>query len=318
MRRILVGACVGLLALSSGCGPFTNNKGGTVTDAAPRWNGVPKAEQLVAVLNQNAQSVTSIEAKNAFIQAKQDRDEVGLGAYLACQKAGRPNTPPNFRLQAELAKMDEVDIGSNGDEFWFWIKRSPQPYVYHCSYADYPQVAARGGMPFPFQPEWVAQALGMAEYDPKAEYQVRESSKTYDLIERTRSPKGDEMVKLVAFHKAPRPGTSPVAMYVLHEYDGAKKQYQTVCSAVITDSQVVQLGGGRTAVLPEKVRLSCPREKMELTLDLGKLAVNVPFSQDRINDLFTRRTLNNIKSYDLARGPDQPASGVRQTGGAQR
>jgi hypothetical protein len=320
MRRVLVGVCLGLLALSPGCNTFNPNKGGGggTADVTPRWTGTPKPEQLVAVLNQNAQVITSFEAKDAFIKAKQDRDEFGLATYLACQKSAKPGTPPNFRLQGQVLGNDEVDIGANSEEFWFWIKRGG-PYVYHCSHADYKAIAARGTMPFPVQPEWVAEALGMMEYDPKTKWEVDDrSSKTYNLIDRTSSPNGD-VAKVIAFHKSPRPGTFPVAMYVLNQYDPAKKQWQTLCSAVVTDSQVVQVGGGRTAVLPREVRLTCPREKMEMTIDLGKLAMNVPFDQDRSRALFTRQSLRNIKSYDLARSrPDEPAGDVRPAGGIQR
>jgi hypothetical protein len=149
---------------------------------------------------------------------------------------------------------------------------------------------------------------------------VSESPKTYDLVQRVKSPTGGEQVKVVAFHKEPRAGGSQVAAYILYEPNpnpGAKgPRYQTVCSAVITDSQVVPLGNGRSAVLPSVVRLECQQpEKMELKMDLGKVRVNVPFDQNRSNDLFTRRTLNRLKSYDLARGPDTPGGEIRPTGG---
>ncbi len=316
MRFILVGACLGVLSV--GCGSF-NPKPQPGPPAPPvGWNHKPTTDQLVAYLNQNGQSLVSIEAKSAFIQAKQDRDQVGLGAFLACQKSSRAGSPPNFRLQAQVAGMDEVDIGSNSEEFWFWIKRSPQPYVFHCSYADYPAVAKRGAMPFPFQPEWVVETLGMATYDPKAKYELSESSKTYDLVQRTQSAKGDEVVKVIAFHKSPKAGASQVAGYFLYQPTGnAKKPYDLLCSAVVDDSQAVAVGGGKSAVLPTKVRLSCPKEKMELTVDLGKVQVNVAFDQDRTSTLFTRRTLGNYKSYDLARGPDAP-NGIRPAGGIER
>lgn len=316
MRPVLIGACVGLLALSLGCNPFVREKDPDVNKAV-RWSGPPKAEELVAYLNRNAQPVKSIEAQDLFISAKQNNEHQGsLKGFLACQKASRPGTPPNFRLQAEMVGAPEVDIGSNSEEFWFWIKRSPQPYVFHCAYAEYPKVAAGGRMPFPFQPEWVVEALGMSEYDPKAKYEVNESKTTYDLIQRVPSPKGGEMVKVTAFHKEARAGTSQVAAYILYEpTNDSKHPYREICSAVITDSQVVVGEGGKRAVLPRKVRLNCPDEKMTLEMELGKVQVNVPFDRDRSNVLFTRETLNRYKSYDLARGPDLPSSGVRPAGG---
>jgi hypothetical protein len=316
MRRVLTGACLGLLALSVGCKLFNP---GPAPDPATKttWAAAPKADDLVAYLNRNAQPVTSVEGAHALVTVKQNGESpLDLESYLACQKGARAGTPPNFRLQSYVVGNEEVDIGSNSQEFWFWIKRAPQPYVYHCSYADYPDVAKRGAMPFPVQPEWVVEALGMAEYDPKAKYEVNESKATWDLIQRTKSPGGGELVKVIAFHKAPRPGTSQVAAYILYEPD-AKGKLQTICSAVVEDSQAV-VAGGKTVVLPTKVHLTCQREKMELTINLGKTRVNQPFGQSDPNVLFTRRTLNNYKSYDLARGPDAPASGVRPAEGLDR
>jgi len=318
MRFILVGASLGLLSL--GCGSFNMKPNGGGSAPPVGWDHKPKAEQLVAYLNQNGQSLQSIEAKKVFLTAKQNNEHVGgLEGFLACQKAARVGTAPNFRLTAQALGSDEVDIGSNSDEFWFWIKRSPQPYVFHCAYVDYPAVAKRGAMPFPFQPEWVVETLGMATYDPAAKYEVSESSKTYDLVQRTQSAKGDEVTKVIAFHKNPRAGASQVAGYFLYQPTGnTKKPYDLLCSAVVDDSQVVAVGGGKSAVLPSKVRLSCPKESMELTVELGKVQVNVPFDRERSSVLFTRRTLGNYKSYDLARGPDAPASGIRPAGGIER
>jgi hypothetical protein len=322
MRPIVIGAGLGLLTLtlSLGCGPF--NKTASMTDAPPaKWaGGPPKPDQLVAYLNQNAQAVRSIEAKKVFMTARQNNEHVGgLEGFLACQKGARPGVPPNFRLQAYIFETSEVDIGSNSDEFWFWIKRAPQPYVFYCSYADYPNVAKGGRMPFPFQPEWVVEALGMAEYDATAKYEVNEAKETYDLVQRTKSARGDELVKVVAFHKKPRPGASWVAAYMLYEpTNNSKKPYNELCAAVIEDSQAIPVAGGKTAVMPSKVRLRCQREDMELTMELGKVQTNVAFEPERSRFLFTRQSLKNLQSYDLARGLDAPASGVRPAGGIMR
>src|SRR5438128_193159 len=121
MRPMLVGAGLGLLTLSLGCNPFRPSPGPT-DHPASKLSSAPKVEQLVGYLNQNAQSVRAIEAKKVFMTARQNNEHVGgLEGFLACQKAARPGTPPNFRLQAEVLGSSEVDIGSNSEEFWFWI-----------------------------------------------------------------------------------------------------------------------------------------------------------------------------------------------------
>ncbi len=319
MRRFLTRrAFLGLLALSAGCKVF-NPTADTAVPVTYKGGAAPKAEDLVAYLNRNAQPVTSIEAPKCLVTAKQNGESpLDLDSYLACQKGSRPGTAPNFRLQSYVVGNEEVDIGSNSQEFWFWIKRAPQPYVYHCSYADYPDVAKRGALPFPVQPEWVVEALGMAEYDPKAKYEVNNSGQTYDLVQRMRSPRGTELAKVIAFNKAQKPGQSQVAAYILYEAD-EKGNFgkDPICFARVEDSQAL-VAGGKTVVLPTKVRIQCPKEKVELTINLGKPKVNQPFGQSDPGILFTRRTLGNYKAYDLARGPDAAGSGVRPAGGIER
>ena len=75
-----------------------------------------------------------------------------------------------------------MDIGSNNEEFWFWISQAKDDdgvaRVHYCSYAD--MAAGKARMPFPFQPDMIVAALGMGEYDPQKEYTLREDAKTYE------------------------------------------------------------------------------------------------------------------------------------------
>ena len=43
------------------------------------------------------------------------------------------------------------------------------------------------------------EALGMAEYDPKANWHLRESGKQYELIQQTTSPAGQTVYKAIVF-----------------------------------------------------------------------------------------------------------------------
>ena len=45
---------------------------------------------------------------------------IGLDALLACQK------PRDFRLKGSIGGKQVVDIGSNDDEFWYWISEIGQ------------------------------------------------------------------------------------------------------------------------------------------------------------------------------------------------
>ena len=114
----------------------------------------PTPPDLVAYLNHNAQLVQSIKCTQLEIQAKQGNDSIGLQGTLFCEK------PRDFRLRGTVAGQPAVDIGSNNQEFWFWISQAKDDdgvaRVHYCSYAD--MAAGRARMPFPFQPDMITAA----------------------------------------------------------------------------------------------------------------------------------------------------------------
>ena len=82
---------------------------------------------------------------------------------------------------ADVLGKSAVDIGSNNDEFWYWISQDNPPYLYHCAYKDL--ATGKVNVPFPFQPDMVVAALGIAEYDPKGKYELREQAAAWELIQ---------------------------------------------------------------------------------------------------------------------------------------
>src|SRR5260370_26846966 len=177
MRYLTCTLGLGAVLLAAGCADskwafIRHNK-----DDARALADNPKAADLVGYLNQNAQRIQTLECPYLDLNIKQGSglaaQEFGMRGKMVCDK------PRNFRLVAEALGNYEADIGSNNDEFWYWIKRDNPPYLVHCSYAD----LERGiKIPFPFQPEGVMEALGMGVYDPVQNYQVVPRASTLDLV----------------------------------------------------------------------------------------------------------------------------------------
>lgn len=309
MRPVLFGLVLTLLMGAKGCHLIRSSSGPNTPPSDPRvWAGTPKAHDLVQLVNANARLVSSLECSRLSIDAKVDNQSIGAEGSLACQKPASPGAGPNFRMDAVVLGKREVDIGSNGQEFWYWIRQTPQPYVYHCSYADFR--AGKAHMPFPFQPEWIVEALGIGEYDPAKTYEVRASGNVIELIERTVNPQGQPVFKVTVFQRG-REGVPRVAARVLRDAKG-----NTICMA---RNEEMTRDGLTGADIPYIVRLSWPQEKMELKLTLNKPQVNVAFDAARAAAVFTRQSLNGLPGYDLARGPDAPRNGdIRQAGGAGR
>src|SRR5207245_232991 len=79
----------------------------------------PTAAALVEYLNYNARLVQSLKSTKVELDAKQNGESIGLEGTLFCQK------PRNFRLRAtDPLGKPAVDVGSNDNEFWFWISEA--------------------------------------------------------------------------------------------------------------------------------------------------------------------------------------------------
>ncbi|OAI45404.1 hypothetical protein AYO44_12930 [Planctomycetaceae bacterium SCGC AG-212-F19] len=298
MRHVPFELGLGALLVLAGCNSFPLSRGSNPPQAARVPAEVPNKEAVIAYLNENADRVESIRCKSLDITAKQGFQSVSLpNSQMTCAK------PRSFRLMASVFGKPEVDVGSNDHEFWFWMARDESHRLYFCSYEDLAQ--RQVPMPFPFQPEWITEAMGIAKCGPPENYDLQVKQSTLELIEKTRSPQGVPVRKVTVFNRARATGTQPqVTAHLLQDAQGHE-----IVSAYITEVQIDRTTG---AIIPRKVRLVCPADKLELKLQLDDVSVNDPTVGQAAPRLFARPALANATLFDLARGPD-PAS-VRRIG----
>jgi hypothetical protein len=298
MRKLIVGTALGvalLLPVLLGCN-HTPIIGKRNNDAPPPAAAKPTTPALVKYLNDNAGRVSAVQSTSLDIDCKQDRQTVGLGGMLVCQK------PRNFRLRAKVLAAPTVDVGSNSEEFWFWISKQNPPYVYHCSYKDL--ATGKVNTPFPFHPDMVVAALGMAEYDPEAKYELRSAGRYLELIQDTTSPQGQPAKRITVFNSVVvRPPEPQVVAHVLRDTKG-----NLLCQATV---HAVKVDRGTGALLPTKVSLEWPAQRIKMTLNMSDVqAVNVDAT--RAARLFSRADLNGYGAYDLARGLVDTPDGIRR------
>jgi hypothetical protein len=304
MRKLTATLCVGCL-LAGGCNPLMHRNGGTVAENAPTGEQIPTgAKELVGYLNECSGRLNSLRS-DLDLDCKAKGQSVGLGGALVCEK------PRNLRLRGTLTGQSVCDIGSNNEEFWYWIKQEDQP-LYHCSY----EAMARGNvpLPFPFQPDMVMAALGMADFNPDpTRYQVKVLTNTVELSESVTSPSGRPVQKVTVFARgrvdevAMKKGRPQVVGYKIRDERGVD-----VCTAIV-DRVTVERG----AVVPQKIRLNWPAEKMDLALTLRSVKVN-SVDQQLAATAFSRAGLP-YRSFDLARGtPDPSSGGIMRTRGSMR
>jgi hypothetical protein len=295
---------VGGLLLITGCAGLTGNRTPPPPPQAALLDTTPTPAELVKYLNDNAAKVTALESRHLGVDVQADRS-IGLVGSLYCQ------APKNFRMRAKLIGQEQADFGSNNQEFWFWIAKGDPPHLFHCSYAELDRGGAR--MPFPLQPEWVMEALGMGQHDPNGRYEpVQKRDRYLDLIEHTTSPQGQPMTKVTRLNNFNATGTTP--QVVGHYLREDRNPDQIVCQAIVLS---VQTDPQTRLVVPHKIELKWPAQKMAMTLTLGEISVNRPRTDSP--SLFVRPpATRDMQTFDLARGMLDSGPTSIQRAGASR
>lgn len=278
----------------------------SVKPKVPVVAGPPTAEQLLAYQRSNAELIQSMQSRSVDLECKQGSMGASLEATLHTRK------PRDFRLIAKSVISDEVDLGSNNNEFWYWVKRGDPKTVFRCGYEDFDNGTAR--MPFPFQPEYVLEALGMAVTGTPEKCRVVAHAETCDLIEDA-VIQGKPVRKVTVFRRQPVPvdqmrkGTPQVTEHQLQDATG-----HVIVAARIESVQLVDVGKV-SAVVPKLVRLVCPDEKVILTMKIDRPTLNQPMTPEQSNNLFTRSKLSHLQTFDLARGMQGANGDIRRVGG---
>jgi hypothetical protein len=297
MKKILA-LTLGGLVLAVGCTRW--NMLNPQTNPAPTPGNTPSVAAVVKYLNENSSRIKTLRCDELDMTCSVGLQSFGLRGKMIAQQ------PKNFLMGADSLGKRMVDLGSNDKEFWYWISQDKPPYQFYCGYKELAEGRVKQ-MPFPFQPDWVIDAMGLGNYGPPERYKLQAEGNTLKLIEMARSPQGQPVRKVIVMNSKPVKAPQPqVQAFLLLDDAGGKE----ICSAHITETQVDRTTGG---ILPKRIefRWTMPEQRLKLAMKLDGVVVNpqIPASS------FQRRPLQGVPSYDLANGRlDQPASLQRVQG----
>lgn len=215
----------------------------------------PTLQQVLNVVNGNRARVSSVSTSQATISTP------GVPSMRAeLHIAG----PRHLRMTARTGLTGkELDLGSNNEMFWIWIKRNQPPGIYfarHDSFAASPLQQS-----IPVRPEWLIEAVGMVYLEPTAAHQgpfVRNDGRL-EIHTPVHSPQGP-MTKVVVID-----GRSG---WVLEQHLLGPKR-ELIASAV-NSRHVQDPATGFT--MPHKTDVSWPATGMRLSLELTSPAFNSP------------------------------------------
>ena len=269
---ILLLISLGLFALSGASCPRGPWSGPFAPPVQPVLPPGATLEQVIQTVNANNGRVRSFASNDVSLTVP---GAPTLRASVAfCQ-------PQRFRLRAQTAFTGpELDVGSNGELFWFWVRRSQSPAVYYCRHEDFSRSAARRMIPV--EPAWLMEAFGTATFDPALAHQGPRPVAGDRLEVRTVRDTPEGPMTKVTIVDAIRG-----VIVEQHAYDTAG---QRIASAVVEQHRRDPL---TNLVVPQVVKIDCPRARFSMRVDLGNVRLN-------------RLDCNDPGLWTIPRIPDAP------------
>jgi hypothetical protein len=214
-------------------------------------------EQIVATVHDNTRRVRSYLAPQAVLAVP---GVPRLSAQVACEP------PRRFRLRAQTAVTgNELDIGSNDDLFWLWIRRHEPPVMLFCRHDAYAQSAARKLLPL--RADWMPELLGLVNFraEDKHEGPYVLPDGRLEIRSRMVAPEGDMLKSTIL------DATTGLVMEQ-HLFTVAGERL----ASVRTSRHRVDPQSG--AALPRLVEVSWPASGVEFQLELNTITTNTPAS----------------------------------------
>jgi len=272
---LALAAVVTLVAASgASCPSFVNCYSPTTVRVLPT---APTLADVMTAVNDNSAKVTSLYTTDASIYVP------GFPTLRASLAVDRPR---KFRLRADTALSSgaEVDLGSNEDLFWFWIKRSEPPALYLCRHDQYAASAARRIVPV--EPEWLIEALGVTTLDPALQHTSPVPVGQGRLRVETLLPSPNGDMKRVMIVDAARG-------WVLEQHLYDARQQPIAHATASGHTREPQFG----VYLPRSVKIEWPATQFQMTIELRNVSVNQLAGDPA--QLFTLPTYPGFNAVDL-------------------
>ena len=240
-------------------GLFTLGGAGCVNVFRPQQPPLPRAlppsptlDQLIQVVNRNNSQIQSFYTGKASLSGQ---GIPSLSTRIAFRR------PRFFRLYASDLTGPEIDVGSNADLFWYWVRRGQPPAIYFCRHDQFAGSPARHSIPV--QPDWLIEALGISEIDPSLPQQGPYPLQGDRLELRTIRETPDGPVTKVTIFDA--------AQGWILEQHIVNAQGVPTASAVASQHRRDPLSG---LVMPGTVVINCPAAQFSIRIDLGPVEIN--------------------------------------------
>lgn len=259
------------------------------------------AAELLVEHNRNAGRVQSLKARPE-IKIDDRRRFFGASGKLAIER------PKNFKLELSVAMANAADIGSNDEEFWFWISHSDEKAIYYCDYDENGHSPLAGSL----QPEWITETLGMKLFseDEIAEMKVRTGIEPGTLIlsHSEKTAQGETIIKEMVISEATHRIREHKVFAADHKTLLAHATIPEYLDVPVPASTDDSEPSGQKVFLPKVLKLEWIQEKLSLQILLSQVEINPKFTETSRAAMFVEPTIRGFNRVNLA-----TRAGVPQT-----
>lgn len=253
------------------------------------FNEPPSQQQVIDAINANSAKVQQLHSEDVRLSFPGEMP-FSVKATMDYER------PLRFRLSGESILGRELDLGSNNDEYWMWVKRNPPPTVYHGRQDQFFESAAQQFLPMP--PYWIAEAFGLVYLDPNQPHKMfgQQANGLFEIHSQITTPRGFLYRVLEVDQRQ-----ALVKKQML--YDANE---QLLASAEASDFRHDPL---QNVTLPHLIRVSLPSAGIVFEFQVSNYVIN----QRNVDpDLWTKPQIPGHRYLDLANPNDM--AGVQMMG----
>ncbi len=291
LRRytLLLLVCAASLPLGSGCHLLGRRQPPPPVFTPVLQPGATQ-RQVIDAVNNNSRRIQSFATHQVELS--------GPGIPITLRGASIVfERPRRLRIQAGTGIMGpELDVGSNDELFWFWVRRSETPAVFFCRHDRYATCPA--AREIPVEPNWLIESFGIVEFSPHEQHQgpTTRSDGRLEILTVRQTPCGPATKKTVI-------DASTALVHEQHLYD---QQGRIVASAVVREHR---RDPATDLVMPKVVDLQYPQAQFSMLVNLGNAEINGAVANTQ---LWRMPTMPGWPTVDLA-NPNWTQFSNRQT-----
>lgn len=215
---------------------------------------LPAPPPIIAEVNERNSQVKSFVCEDVSIKFLQKGTKLRLSGKMYYEKDRK------FRFTVTSIVGQEIDVGSNTKEFWFWSKRMNPPSLYFAKHEDFNKTR----MKTPFSPFLLMDSLGMSTLNIDTG-KIVETNRSYIWVEPAQNSIGQPITRMTFINK------------VNKRIDGFM-----ICNAeggVIASGEVIEYKNE----LPYQILYVWAEENLTMLMELKGSQTNVAIDQGLFN-----------------------------------